>query len=283
MKHILITGTESYIGTHLHEWLNRDPEHFTTTEVDVRGEFAPDLMDGMDAVVHVAGIAHRKEQPGDETLYQSVNCDLAVRVAKMAREHGVRQFIYLSSMSVYGKWMGEITGADQPAPNTMYGRSKWNAEQQLSLLQTDDFHVAVLRPPMVYGKGCKGNYPRLASLAVKLPCFPKISNQRSMVYIDILCACIEKLLRSGDSGLYFPQNREYVCTSAMVRCISQAHGHRLCMMGGLNSLLKPFIRRITLLQKLLGSLTYSQEMSQYFSDIPQPSFEETIRQTEAPV
>jgi UDP-glucose 4-epimerase len=130
-------------------------------------------------------------------------------------------------MSVYGLTVGRIGADTRPAPATAYGRSKLAAETDLGALAGDDFRVAVLRPPMIYGPGCRGNYPRLSVLIQSLPLFPRVNNERSMLYVDTLCAFMEALLESGEGGLYFPQNREYVSTSELAEQIALAHGRRL--------------------------------------------------------
>src|SRR5690606_7124221 len=118
-------------------------------------------------VIHVAGIAHVKETKENADLYYKVNRDLAFEVAKKAKNEGVKQFIFLSSMSVYGIETGIIKINTPTNPKTNYGRSKLEAEELISSIESDSFKVAILRPPMIYGKGCKGNYIRLANLAIK--------------------------------------------------------------------------------------------------------------------
>ena len=183
MMRVIITGAGSYIGTHLHAWLSRRPERFETEEMDLHGAWDASAFLGCGCVIHVAGLAHRKEQPGDEALYDRVNRELALKVARAAKAQGVKQFVFFSSMSVYGLTCGRITEHTQPAPNTHYGVSKWKAEQALGELADDSFRVAVLRPPMIYGRGCRGNYPRLSALAQSLPLFPRVQNERSMLYM----------------------------------------------------------------------------------------------------
>jgi len=183
-------------------------------------------------------------------------------------------------MSVYGQTTGHITADTQPAPNTYYGKSKWEAEQQLAALADDQFRIAVLRPPMIYGKGCPGNYPRLAGLARKLPFFPKAANQRSMLYIGTLCAFVEKLLASGKDGLFFPQNREYVNTTALVKAVAACRGKKMLIIPGFGWLIRLAERRVGVVGKVFGSLTYDQAMSTAFAQAGQLDFEETIRRTE---
>ena len=112
---------------------------------------------------------------------------------------------------------------------------------------------------MVYGKGCKGNYQRLAKLAVKTPIFPDIDNKRSMVYIDNLCEFVRLLIDDCGAGLYFPQNDEYVKTSEMVKLIAEAHGKKIRMTKLFNPLLR--LLRLSTVNKVFGDLVYAQSMS----------------------
>lgn len=280
MTRVLICGAGSYIGMHIAAHLARFPQSYQVAELNVQKPFDAGDFAGWDVVVHVAGIAHQKETPENAPLYAQVNRDLALKAARLAKQQGVRQFLFFSSMSVYGLTHGRITAQTQPAPVTHYGQSKWQAEQALCALQSDAFQVAVLRPPMVYGRGCRGNYPRLAALACSLPFFPKVKNERSMLYIDTLCAFVRRLIESGRGGLFFPQNQTYVCTSDMAKQIALCHGRKLRLVPGFGWLVNLLARRVGTVDKLFGSLTYEQSMSDDFADEPQLDFAATIRQTE---
>ena len=278
MMRVLITGAGSYIGTHIAAHLPKDA--FEVAELDTQQEMPVEAFAGYDAVIHVAGIAHQKETPESELLYMAVNGLLPVETARRAKAAGVRQFIFFSSMSVYGMTTGRITAQTKPNPNTFYGQSKLSAERGLAHLEDDTFRIAVLRPPMIYGRGCRGNYPRLSSLARRLPFFPKVNNQRSMLYIGTLCAFVQALLESGEGGLYFPQNREYVNTSRMVGEIAACHGKKLLCIPGAGWLLRLLEGRVGVVGKVFGTLTYDLSMSAEFADDHELSFEETIRLTE---
>lgn len=282
MKRVLIAGANSYIGTQLAVWLSRTPGQFSVQAVSVRGD-AWKTMDfsAFDTVVLVAGIAHQKETPQNEALYDAVNHKLAVLVAETAKAAGVKQFIFFSSMSVYGLTTGHITQATQPAPDTAYGRSKLAAEKALAPLSADSFRIAVLRPPIIYGPGCRGNYPRLSALVQKLPLFPQVVNQRSMLYIDTLCDFLQTLITLQAGGLYFPQNRDYITTCELAEQIALAHGKHLKQIHGFGWLLTLLSRRGGTIGKVFGSLTYDQAMSNAYRPAQEPAFAETIRVTEA--
>lgn len=221
MKHVLITGKNSYIGTSVEKWLMREPDKYQVDTIDmVDGSWKQKDFSQYDVVFHVAGIAHVSSDPKMESLYYKVNRDLAIETAAKAKTDGVAQFIFMSSIIVYGDSSSHKRVIDRttvPNPSNFYGDSKLQAEEGIRALETDLFKVVILRPPMIYGKGSKGNYPRLASLARKTPIFPDIDNERSMLHIDNLVEYIKLMIDYGESGLFLPQNAEYVKTSEMVR------------------------------------------------------------------
>ncbi|WP_202079446.1 NAD-dependent epimerase/dehydratase family protein [Caldalkalibacillus salinus] len=260
MKRILITGKNSYVGTSLKDWLNKYPDRYSVDTISLRDDtWKKKDLSGYDGVFHVAGIAHIKETKENADLYYKVNRDLAYEVAQKARVDGVKQFIFLSSMSVYGIEIG-IIDKDTPAkPISNYGKSKLEAEELIKSLEGTGFKVAIIRPPMIYGKGCKGNYPRLANLALKVPFFPSIENKRSMIYIDNLCEFIRLLIDEASNGIFFPQNNEYVCTSEMVRLIAEIHGKEIRMIKLFNPILR--LSRSSTINKVFGDLVYDMNIS----------------------
>lgn len=279
MKNILITGRNSYIGTSLENWLMREPDQYKVDTVDMKdGSWKKKDFSEYDVVFHVAGIAHIKETSNNQDLYYKVNRDLAYETAKKSKEDGVEQFIFLSSMSVYGIEEGAIDNSTPLKPNSAYGKSKIEAEDLINKLQDDSFTVATLRPPMVYGKDCRGNYPRLVGLALKTPIFPKVDNKRSMIYIDNLSEFVKQLIDNRSGGLFFPQNAEYVNTSEMVRLIAEAHGKQIRTTKLFNPLLR--LLNVSTVNKVFGDLFYDMSMSDYEFDYRVFGFRDSIKATE---
>lgn len=278
-KKILITGKNSYVGNQLAEWLKKEPNKYEVIKRSVRDNKWKEIdFSRFDVVVHVAGIAHIKENKNNEKLYFEINRDLAFKVAKKAKKEHVNQFIFLSSMSVYGIDNGIITKDTSEKPKTNYGRSKLEGEKIIKALQSKDFNVAILRPPMIYGKDCKGNYSKLAKSIDYVPVFPKIKNQRSMLYIDNLTELIKLIIEDNSYGTFFPQNKEYVNTIKMIEAISSTHNKKFRLVKGLDFLLK--IKNIKLINKVFGNLVYDKKMSLYDKEYCIVNFDTSIYLTE---
>ena len=273
-KRILITGANSYIGESVKEYLLKEPEKYAVSVIDTKG-LNPDLamFKPFDVVLNVAGVAHRKETDEIRHLYYEINRDLCVKIAKAAKEAGVKQFILLSSMSVYGLIIGHILKETVPCPVNSYGRSKLEADESIKQMVDKDFRFACLRLPMVYGKNCKGNYQRLRKFALTSPVFPACDNKRSMIYIGNLCEFVKQAIDKQKSGLFFPQNAEYTNTGNMVKLIAEAHGKNIIVTSNFNWLLKLFPFKT--FKKVFGNLTYEKE-----DMIGKFSFEDSIRLTE---
>ena len=268
MKRILVTGAGSYIGASFRTYMEQFGDDCQVDAVSLRDERWRGLdFSGYDALLHTVGLAHVRETAENRPLYYAVNRDLAVETARKARAEGVRQFVFLSSMSVYGMEEGAITPDTVPRPTTSYGRSKLEAEEALRALETQDFRVAVLRPPMVYGEGCKGNYRALVRLAKILPACPNYQNQRSVISIENLCAYIKQVIDSGAGGTFCPRDPEYACTCQMICEIAGRNGREIVRTKLLNfvpALLRKFTKKG---RKAFGSLVYQDESQCDYSGI----------------
>ena len=294
-KRVLITGEGSYIGESFRQWAG---EHYPNIEIHTVNMtddgWREKCFEGYDCVFHVAGIAHAdvdKVSEEDRQRYYAVNRDLAVETAKKAKDIKVSQFVFMSSMIIYGdsgaNGKGNIINEHTvPSPSNFYGDSKRQADIGVRRLASDRFKVAVLRPPMIYGAGSKGNYPKLSKLAKTLPVFPDIDNQRSMLYIDNLCEFLCLLILSGEGGIYFPQNKTYTKTADMVKQVAAVSGKHVYVSKVFNPAVM-IAERIPgrvggLAKKAFGSSIYDQKLSVYDGlEYRVVSFEESIRQTEA--
>lgn len=281
MIKILITGKNSYVGKNLSKWLEKSPDRYSVDLVSLRDDSWKDIdFSKYEVVVHMAGIAHIKETKENAHLYYKINRDLAYEVAQQAKFKGVNQFVFLSSMSIYGIESGIIDKDTRPKPRSYYGGSKFEAEGLLKSLDDRDFNLAIIRPPIIYGKGCKGNYPKLAKLALKMPFFPDIENNRSMLYIDNLSEFLRLIIENKNKGIFFPQNREYVNTSDLVKLITKVHGKRIWLTKRFNPIIYYFCNKISVLNKVFGSLVYDKSLSIYTDDYNISSFSNSIKITE---
>lgn len=260
MDRVLITGANSYIGTSFETWIKNHNSGIQVETLDMLGKSWESAdFSKYDTVFHVAGIAHQKETKQNAHMYYDVNEKLAIAVAKKAKAEGVKQFVILSSMSVYGTNRGHITKQTVENPSTHYGKSKYLADQAIIKLQAENFVVSILRPPMVYGKGCKGNYQLLSKLSRKIPFFPNIRNERSMIYIWNLTAFVEYIIKEKKNGIFFPQNAEYVNTGNMVSKIAEYNGKKMHLVPIFNWMIKILLwMRVGIAEKVFASLTYEK-------------------------
>ena len=294
MKKVLITGANSYIGVSFEEYAKA---HYSSDlNVDT-----VDMIDGSwrekdfsvyDIVYHVAGLAHADVGKVDEAtkaMYYAVNTDLAIETCQKAKNEGVKQFIFMSSAIVYGDTAPygkkcRITKNTKPHPANFYGDSKWKADKGVRKLGDENFVVTVLRPPMIYGKDSKGNYPTLAKMAKKLPIFPDVINERSMLYIENLCEFLCQVMVRGEGGIFWPQNAEYTRTSEMVRMIAEVSSHKIAVSKAWNWVVsiashipgKP----AGLANKAFGNLSYDQSMSRYDFEYQLVNLKDSIERTE---
>ena len=288
MKKILITGKGSYLGNSLKAYLEAFGDCYQVDCLSLRsGDWKEQSFRGYDAVYHTAAIVHQprsKTDPGELARYRAVNRDLAVAAAKKAKAEGVRQFVFLSTMAVYGLTaaFGEtvtITAQTPTVPTDNYGLSKLEAERALLALEGPDFRVAILRPPMIYGKDCKGNFRSLVSMARRLPFFPKVPNRRSMLYVGSLNRLVQQIIDREDRGIFCPQDPEYLNTSAMVQAIAAAQGKRLLLIPGFSWALH-LLRHLTgAVDKAFGSLVYDKALSKLEEDYCIASFPDSVKQS----
>lgn len=279
MKKILITGANSYVGTSFEKWMEQYKDYQIDTLDMLDENWRKKDFSEYGVVFHVAGLAHAdvtsvSKQVRDK--YYLVNCDLAIETAKKAKKDGVKQFIFMSSMSIYGdsarvgkiKAISHQTKAD---PANFYGDSKLRAENGMLKLRDKDFKVVIIRPPMVYGYGSKGNFPMLEKLAGRMPIFPTVKNQRSMIFVNNLCEFVHLSVERECDGIYYPQNEEYVCTVQMVRQIAKEIGKKIWFTGLFNwgiyllSVVPGKVGKYT--NKAFGSLVYEFDLSSRDIDI----------------
>lgn len=260
MRRVLITGKSSFIGGHLAQLLRKEPEKYAVDQVSVRDGGQGVDFSQYDCVVHCAGLAHVTRDLNLTSQYFSVNCEMTLEIARRARRAGVKQFLFLSSMIVYGapapagreRFIGPDT---PPSPDNPYSQSKLAAEEGLRKMESPEFSVCILRPPMVYGPGCKGNYALLSKYAAYLPVFPGTGAPRSAISVERLCQILRQQIDAGGGGLILPQDENYTSAHQMLQEIRARQGKKTRIFHFLDPLIRlaggqPFLR------KLFGGFAY---------------------------
>ena len=282
MKKVLITGAGSYVGESVRKYILSTSTDCEIDAVDTMGDnWKKGDYSQYDVVYHVAGIAHVNADPKMEALYYKVNRDLTIEVARAAKAAGVKQFIFMSSQIVFHESQSlkseVLTAETKENPNGFYGDSKLQAELGIKPLEDENFKVCILRPCMIYGPNAKGNFPRLAKLATKVPLFPCWHNKRSMLYIDNLAEFVKQAIVRELSGTFYPQNRELADTVEIIRYFAKASGHKVWI----TRLLNPFVWLgsfvLQPINKMFATYYYAPEMSRMNFDYQLVSFEESLK------
>ena len=285
MKKILITGANSYVGTSVEKWLLKTPGEFEVDTVDTMNDaWKKADFTKYDAVFHVAGIAHVDPKPEMAPLYYKVNRDLTIEIAKWAKKAGVKQFVFMSSEIVYhvSRSMNPhiMTLDTKPNPNDFYGDSKLQAENGLNELACDTFKVANLRPPMIYGPKCKGNFLRLGWLSTKTPVFPCWHNKRSMLYVYNLAEFVKHVINRELSGTFYPQNRELSDTVEIVRYFAKKYNHKIWISKLFNPAVLIGSWFLPQVPKMFADSYYEPSMTKYDFDYQVFSLEESMKDLE---
>lgn len=169
LKNLLISGANGYLGS---SFINQYSDKYNFEKFSLLTQKLEDIIfDSMDVVLHCAALVHQKvEHP--YTKYYEVNVEYPLKLAKLAKENGVKQFVFISTIAVYGEDEEKLDENTVCNPITPYGKSKLEAEKELLKLSDDSFVVSIIRPPMVYGKDAPGNIDSLIKLVKKLPIIP---------------------------------------------------------------------------------------------------------------
>ncbi|MCY1689896.1 NAD-dependent epimerase/dehydratase family protein [Exiguobacterium sp. SL14] len=267
MKKVLITGEHGYIGTEFYEWAKLNSPQISIDFINVKtDDWEEKSFSGYDTILHLAGIAHSSRNTKFKDLYYKVNRDLTFNLAERAKKDGVNQFIFMSSIIVYGEGNLTNTIIDKntiPVPSNFYGDSKLQAENLIKKLESVNYKIVVIRPPMIYGKNAKGNYSKLSTLAKITPFFPYFYNERSMIHIENLCSFIEAIILKNVNGTFFPQNESYVTTSDMVRKIAEVNNKKIILVPGFSFFIKKLVKKHEIFNKLFGNLVYDQQLSKH--------------------
>ena len=215
---ILLTGSSGYVGKNFmmqyknkYEFIPFSLQNSTLESIN----FA-----GIETIFHCAALVHQKRESSYEKYYE-INAEYPLRLAKEAKACGVKQFVFMSSVAVYGEGYSLLKEDTPCNPTTSYGKSKLKAEQELQSLADENFIVSIVRAPMVYGKEAPGNIASLITLVKKMPFLPfgGIKNRRSFVYIKNLCFFVDEVIGQKKEGLFLACDDEVLSTTRLVELI----------------------------------------------------------------
>lgn len=265
MKRILIIGKNSYIGKNVKKYLESYSHDQMVVEA-VSGESGEwqdlDFFE-FDVVIMCSALVHKKEKKLGWNAYLQANAQLPAEIAEKAENQGVEQYIFLSSLAVYGRGYEKIEIGTEPKPETYYGQSKLLAEEALLEMETENFRVAVLRLPMVYGRKAKGSYCTLRKLAKYYPFFPKIENQKSVISIRQLCRFLEKVITEEKRGIFHPQDKEYLSTSVLAQKAGRDIGRTVWLLPFCPYLHGWLKKKSKFWRKSFGDLTVDKEIDRW--------------------
>ena len=228
---ILVTGPDGFVGKALVKRL-RESGHDVIEAGrarigDIRSASWHEIMPGIDAIVHLAARVHQMKDDSDDPLaaFRAVNRDATLRLAEAARRYGVQRFVFLSSVKAAID-RTDKEGVDEsapPSPQSPYGISKLEAEQ--GLLSIPEIGPVILRPPLIYGPGAKGNFASLAKLieyGVPLP-VGGIDNRRSFLGLGNLVSAIEAaLVTPAATGVFYVAEDDPLSTADLARALAES-------------------------------------------------------------
>ena len=273
---IIITGKESFIGKYIIKHL----QAYDISEVDIRNIDPANINFGdAEILIQLAAIVHQPKIK-DKNLYKKVNTELPVQIAKEAKKAGVKHFIQFSSIAVYGD-VEYIDINTKTNPNTLYGISKLNADTKLLEMQTENFNVSIIRPPMVYGgEGAPGNMHKLISFALKgyyLP-FKKVNNKKDFINVHNLVEAVSTVIKNRITGIILPTDKNAISTEDILKCISRLSSKKIRYFT-----LSKFILNILKIifpnkvKKLFGTLSVECSLSKEYYQ-PSYTFESGINE-----
>jgi len=228
MQKILITGTNSFVGSNFikHSRIKGICEVSLFNYEPGKIDFSQ-----YDVIIHLVAIVHQKRTIPEEEYFR-VNRDLTIQVAREAKEAGVKQFIFLSTVKVYGAFHTDSLPWNESSdcfPEDAYGKSKYEAENALRELQNKNFTVSIVRTPLVYGDGVRANMKSIVSLVRRsfiLP-FNDIRNKRNFTSAENLVAFLDRIIELRASGTFIAMDKEAISTSDLVKMISENLGKKI--------------------------------------------------------
>jgi nucleoside-diphosphate-sugar epimerase len=258
---ILITGSSGFVGSY---FINKYKEKYEIKTFSFLKDNINNLdCTDIDVVFHLSALVH--QMGGASTSeYERININQTLDLAQKAKESGVKHFIFMSTVKVYGEETNNKYSENTICnPEDEYGKSKLKAEIELKNLETNSFKVSIIRTPIVYGYGVKANIKSLINLVNRISILPfgKIKNKRSMVYIGNLCYLVDEVITQQKAGIFLASDDEPLSTSKLIELIAKNLDKKLYLLKipffeSLLKLLKPsFHKRLYVSLEIDNSLT----------------------------
>lgn len=230
MTKILITGANSFVGTNL----RRFSQFKDIDEISLHENKPEDIdFNKYQVIVHVAAIVHQSKKISESEYFQ-VNCDLCLRTAESAKKAGITQFVFLSTLKVYGDLVNNSELRNENSrciPDDAYGKSKYEAEIGLKNLEDPTFIVSIIRPPVVYGEGVIANMLSIVKIIELFPLLPLncINNRRNFIYIENLVGFIDRIIEKKASGVFIVKDEGVLSTTELVYYLSKSLGRKVTL------------------------------------------------------
>jgi nucleoside-diphosphate-sugar epimerase len=278
MKKLLMTGSSGFVGNYfINKYKNKyEIETFSFLENNLEQL----VLNNVGTIFHLSALVHQIGGASKEE-YERVNVTQTLQLAKKAKNSGVKYFVFMSTVKVYGEETDTSYMEESDcSPKDEYGKSKFKAERLLKELEDDTFKVSIIRTPIVYGFGVKANIKDLVKLVQKVPILPfgKINNRRSMVYVGNLCHLVDTVIQQQCSGIYLASDDQPLSTTHLIQLIANALGKKVYLLcipffESLLKLLKPSFHK-----RLYGSLEVDNSQTKQQLNLKNPySVEDGIK------
>ncbi|MGB4850552.1 MAG: NAD-dependent epimerase/dehydratase family protein [Saprospiraceae bacterium] len=276
---ILVTGASGFIGSYAVPILS---EKYQIVSISLQEKTVNEInLENYDVILHLSGIAHQNKVISGK-MHEAVNYQMTVDLAGKAKEKGIRHFIFLSTVKVFGESTAQSLNEISPCfPVDDYARSKYRAESDILKMNSDSFIVSVVRPALVYGKGVKGNLAKLIALVRTLPIIPLdgINNSRSLVYAGNLIALIDRIIEKKIPGIFIACDVNNISTSQLIRIFAK-HLKKRRLFISIPGILKNLVKSMAPsgYKRLFGTLVVDSSMTNQVLDFKPPySVEEGMK------
>jgi nucleoside-diphosphate-sugar epimerase len=278
MKKLLITGSSGFVGSYfIKKYKDKyNIKTFSFRKDDINTFDCADV----DTVFHLSALVHQMGGASAEE-YEKVNVTQTLDLARKAKDSGVKHFVFMSTVKVYGEETNSVyTENSICAPEDEYGKSKLKAEQELSKLEDENFKISILRTPIIYGYGVKANIKSLVNLVNKISILPfgKIKNKRSMVYIGNICYLVDEIITQEKAGIFLAADDKPLSTSRLIKLFAKNLDKKIYLIKipFFESLLK--ILKSSFHKRLYGSLEVDNTITKEKLNLVNPySVEDGIR------